>query len=212
MRTASICAFLSVGVAIRIEQAALRGQQRARAIDLDRSTLEHDAGAIQGQAAEGFRHPRRHRVIEIERWIFPAPSVVIEIEHCHAGIGVARQENRPVIAAPRLVRGNAVEAHMRESPRQRGQMLAHPRFVFLVGNVDAYRFALAERADHFDQCRHSACVSAAGERDAFRARPGQPGRGMRLPFRGHAVAEGGGGIAAGGTAALGHSHEGRNLS
>src|SRR5207302_11147664 len=65
-----------------------------------------------------------------------------------------------------------------------------PRFGLMsaVANVDASVLRFDPHLNHCAQRRQDG-IERIGKTDSFAARPRERGRGMRFPFRGHAVAE-----------------------
>ncbi len=67
-------------IAVRVQQALLGREQRARAVHLDRPAFEHDAGLREARHVERSRHHPANLPVEVERRILAAPRVVVEIE------------------------------------------------------------------------------------------------------------------------------------
>src|SRR5438477_10295640 len=88
----------------------------------------------------------RHDFIEITRRILAAPGVVIPIDNRETRIGIAREKNRPVIAAPRLICWNPIkrDAVHRES----AQRCAPFGFMCAVANIYANPLRLDEGYHH----------------------------------------------------------------
>ena len=125
--------------------------------------------------------------IEVERRILAAPRVVVEIEREPRRVGAGpRDEDRAVVAAPSVVRGEAMERQPLRG-RERGEHLANVPLVRRVEHVDVHGLALGERADERSHRRLDA-FEHAGPAVAV-MRPRKPGRLVRLPFGRHPIAE-----------------------
>jgi hypothetical protein len=97
-------------VAVRVEQAGLRGQQRPGAVHLDGTALQ-DHRRREEREVEQLRDVLRHFVVQVAGWIFSAPRVVAPIDHGEA-LRVAHEDG-PVVAAPWLVGGKGMEMNAR---------------------------------------------------------------------------------------------------
>ena len=80
----------------------------AQSVHIDGAALQNHV-RIKSRDIEHVCDACRHNFIEIEWRIFVSPCVVIPIDDGKFRFGVARQENRPVIAAPGFVRRNEMK-------------------------------------------------------------------------------------------------------
>ncbi len=175
-------------VAVRVQQALLGRQQRAFAVDLDRAALEHDARLGVARHAERFGHLPADLPIEIERRVLAAPGVVVEVDREPRCIERrSRDEDRAVIARPGVVGREAVEPQALGRNGSREQLADVP-LVIGAEHVDVHGLALGERPDERDHGGLDAREDA-GPAIAV-VRPRQPGRFVRRPFGGLAVAQG----------------------
>ena len=175
-----------VRVAILIEQARLGGEQRAFAVYFDGAALE-DHGRGEKAHSEKLGDMLGYIVVEIARWIFAAPRVVAPIDDRH--FLVVADEDRSVIAAPRLVGGEGVEMDARVD-RGFGFFERGADVFFVVGgeDVDVDLFAFGEEFGEMGPKRGDG-LERVGKADALGARPGEPGGVVARPFGGHAEAE-----------------------
>ena len=97
-------------VAIGIEETRFGREQGSPSVHVDRAALENDAGLEQRQAQLG-RNATRHDVIQIVGRILPTPGVVSPVENRRLAspAGVTLDEDRAMIAAPRVIRRIVME-------------------------------------------------------------------------------------------------------
>src|SRR6185503_855874 len=175
-----------LGVPIRVQEALLRRQQRALAVDLDRAALEHDARLRVPRHAERLGHLSPDLAVEVERRVLAAPGVVVEIDGEPRLLRrPARHEDRAVIAGPSIVRREPVQAQALGSDGL-GEQLADMALVIGAEHVDINGLALGERSDELD---HRGLDAFEHARPAIAiVRPREPRRFVRCPFGGLAVA------------------------
>ena len=77
--TRSMSSRLERRVAVRVQQALLGREQRARAVHLDRAALEHDVGLREARHAQRLGHLPADEPIAVERRVLAAPRVVVEV-------------------------------------------------------------------------------------------------------------------------------------
>ncbi len=97
---------LHAGVPVRVEQALLRGQERALSVDLDRAALEHHPERVEltaGQLADAAGH----QVVAVED-VLVAPAVEREADRRDVAL-VVLDEDRRDVAHPDVAEGHAVE-------------------------------------------------------------------------------------------------------
>src|SRR5262245_28171126 len=127
----------------------------------------------------------RHLIVEVERWILAAPSVVFPINEGGRDARVLgpAQKRRPMIAAPGVVRRNVVQRDAWEIAYQRSGLLQH----LPTSGQDIHRLVLGEQSNEPSElARHRLKMI----RPAIAVpRPGEPDTGLRLPFRGPAITE-----------------------
>ena len=172
-----------IGIAVRVQQSLLGGEQGALAVHMDRAAFAHQRRAIDLQALTLQHAAGEFRVVR-EGKIFVAPGVELPL---HAGARAIRptQHGGAAVARPRVIDDNfedfrfpgAGEFHFRKILRPRGDRhrlercdgARHPR-IGLLGAQQTFRPA--------------PCLDTAG--------PRHPGALMRIPFGGHgkAVARG----------------------
>ena len=195
-RHAQVCAevvldgsSVELRIAVGVEQAGLGGEQRSRAVDVDRPALHHDS---RGEDREG-RAPAAIRVgidvVEVVRRILAAPGVVVPVDDrlLAAVPWRALQENRAVVPAPGVVGGMVVE----EDVAAVGALICQePPDVELhsgAGHVDVHLLVIGEVAHHpGEDRRHRAELAGPG---CLLVRPAEPGAAVRLPLGRHAIAE-----------------------
>ena len=171
------------GVSIRIQKAGFGSEQRARAIDVYGTPFQ-DHARIKHWHVENLANPSGNDLVEITGRVFAAPRVVIPIDDCQARVFGARQKNRTVIPAPRFVCRNVMKGEPVEP--QTGQHVERFGFVGTIADIDANRLGEQQRRDHSPQCRQHP-IKSVRKTDSLAPGPRKPGRGMRLPFRGHPV-------------------------
>ncbi len=139
-------------IAIWIQETRFGSKQCAPAVYLDRAAFQYHAW-IKNRQIEKLGDACGHNFIEIEGRILATPGVVIPIDNRETRIIIARQENRPVVPAPRFVRWNPIkrDAFHRESP----QRCARLGFVRHVANVDANWLRFDKPFDHRPQSRQN---------------------------------------------------------
>ena len=134
-------------VAVRVQQALLRRQQRALAVDLDRAAFEHDAGLRVTRHAERLGHLPADLAVEVERRVLAAPGVVVEIDGEPRLLGRrARDEDRAVVAAHASFVGKRWTAAGVPAARHGASSLRTCRSCVGVQHVDVHGLALGERA------------------------------------------------------------------
>ena len=184
------------------EQAFLGRQQRAPAVDVDRTPFHHDPDALAPLLDP--RHPARQPQppLELARQAVVAavvvvlgPAVELPVDQTDGVSDVGRRlvlddERRRRVAQP-----DAVGRRLEEPDRV--EVDAHG--VELVGDPALHRPAADDDVDHLDAAQVADDLGVdPGDRRELAGpvvavvRPGDPGRRVRLPFGGHAVAERGG--------------------
>ena len=175
------------GVARRCEQAAFGGEQRARAVDLDRPAFEDEVHGLKRRVAEavGVVEPARDLVIEGVAE-FPAPAVKAEVEQ--QGLVLAHDRNRPVVARPGVVRGR--EAQHRPVPVHAapGEEVRHMLAVLCIEAGDEHPLAPAHLARDLDE--YGFDLFQARRPIAVRMRPGEHHAALRRPLRGQVLTAG----------------------
>ena len=89
------------GIAVRVQEALLGGEQRAPAVGEDRATLEHDRNRHQ-LVPELLGNQRAHRGITIPRRELPTPGVEPEVERDAPPV-LTVGVDRAAVAQPRVV-------------------------------------------------------------------------------------------------------------
>ena len=174
-----------VRVAVFIEQALLAGEEQALAIHLDGATFE-DHVVFETAQLELLCDERRDGVVEIVGRVFAAPSGVHPIGDGElTGLGIL-DEDRTVIAAPRVIRRVIVEGNLGQIGARFGDERPSA-FLKRLGDVDAHLFEAADlRNNASEHIRNRAELPRP--RGAF-MRPREPDGGLRSPLGGHAKAE-----------------------
>ena len=104
----------------------------------------------------------------------------------NARLFLARHENRSVITAPWLVRRNEMKGEpIRIEAIESGARLCFVRTVatLMLTCSDSSSASTIARSAGTTRSKES------GKADSLASRPGKPGRGVRFPFRRHAIAE-----------------------
>ena len=182
----SICSRVRSGIAIRIQQARFSGQQRARAIHVDRAAFEDHAAVVNRQperlarpASAPHHRDRRADTCRPRRCVPNRRSPAADL---------SRASGRSARDRGTTARSSGSCKYVRRSCGNSIEHRARFRFMRAVADVDADRLRLDQRRDHLAERRHHAIVRIR-ETDPFAARPRKPGSGVRFPFRRHAVAE-----------------------
>ena len=174
-------------IPVPVEQAGFRRQKQPLPVHVDRAALEHHVDGKPPQP-QSPRDPGGNPVVEVERRILAAPSVVHPVsQRDFAGADVSNKD-RPMIATPAVVGGmieesNPGEVSLRFVEQRPGASLQRP------GNVDAHLLVTADDRDDLRECGGNRTKMAGPGLQPVR--PRQPHRRLRLPLRRHAKTEGG---------------------
>ena len=143
-------------------------------------------GSNSGNAQLGG-NATRHDVIEIVRRILPTPGIVSPVENRRlvSPVGVTLDEDRAMIAAPRVVRRIVVEEDATPVRAFRGERAHGLGPQGRTRHVDVDLFMIGEVAgETSEDSRHRPELPGPGR---LLMRPAEPGAAMGLPFGGHAV-------------------------
>ena len=174
------------------KQALFRRQQRSGAVDINRSTFEHNAmvsrEGLHHACARGLRHAGAHLRIELVIRIL-GPRVEFEIQSEHVRLIMTRvilQKNAAGVARPHAIGTPEMETHF--VGKRMGFLQYHSRPLLRIGTVydQVNAFVAREVADNLriyplDRLELARPVIA-------KMRPGEPRGFMRLPLGGHAIA------------------------
>src|SRR5260221_9011516 len=108
-------------------------------VDIDRATFHHNSWREYWQLKPS-RHAPRHGVVQIKRRIFFTPRIEAPIHNGEPA--TAFDEDRTMIATPRLVRRNPVETHIGDASHNLANISLHSR----VAHVDVDGFVRRECA------------------------------------------------------------------
>ena len=166
-------------VAVRVQQALLGGEHRAFAVDVDRSTFEHERRPV-ADVAVVIEHPRGDRVVLVPRVVEPAPRVEQPVDPTSVALGVD-DERRPDVAHPRVV---ARHRHHLDRVRERGA-----RHI-AQGRRDSHPDVLTRRNRRGDCSERGLRGRAAVAPRVAPVRPEHPAALVRSPLRRHVEAVG----------------------
>ena len=170
------------GLHFRIEQAFFRGEQRAAAVHVDTTTLEHDLRIDQRQR-EVFRRPIGDLVVVLPVLVL-RPG--IEMKARDGQSFFSAHKDRAEVTRPTAVRGETKKVDASEIDPRLLEDAARLRLLDPRVDENADHFARRQLADDF--------AVHPGDRRKFPrpigdvVRPADPGRRMRLPFGRHASA------------------------
>ena len=171
-------------IAVRVQQALLGGEQRALAVDVNRTAFQHERRAI-AVAAFDLQHLARDQVVLVPRKVEAvaqsAPGVEQPVDAAHGAL-VVHDERRTDVPHPRIV-----ARHLHDADRVRQH---RPRVHELrARNTDSDRLTGRDCRRHCGECGLRGLRATAPV--AGPLGPQQPAAGMRLEFARHAKAVGG---------------------
>ena len=172
-------------VAVGVEQALLGDEADPGAVDVDGASLQHDPRSERGQS-EGLVDTQRDRVVGHVIGVLEPPGIEPPVDQRQRlGAGVTGDEGRAVVPDPYVHRRDAVEDH----PARVHADAAEPRRRRGLGagvvDQQVHHLARGQYPDDLDPgLPHPVEVVRPGIRVVG---PRQPGRCVRLPFRGHPV-------------------------
>ena len=159
-------------------------EQEAVARDLDAAALELEGI---GEAADAAALGDARRDLVVERGLeLPAPAVELPVGEGDLAGAVVAHEDRPVVAAPDVVRRDIRQLDDRQVGLGRAQLALRLRAQRARG-VDAHGLEAADGGGELRELGGDEVVVARPEGAV--GRPGEPGGGLGLPFGGHAEAQ-----------------------
>ncbi len=168
-------------IAMRIQKAGGRGEQRAFAVALQGPAFEHEVHSPPRGLAEDARRvqPRNDGVVECTG-IFAAPGIEREIEQ--HGLPVLEDRERPVVADPGIVARHDDEVQAFCLIGQRRNARAHRFHKIGVVHTDYQCFPDQDGAGDGGEGALGCCE--VGCPVGFGVRPGQQDSGLGFPFGG----------------------------
>ena len=167
-------------VAVAIEQALGRSNQRALAIHMDRAPFEHETFGVITRAPLDFQHLAAHLLVAVPRRIQAAfktaPCVEIPVHTADFTV-VVDHERRAAVTHPRVIAGHLDHTNIRHIQAGTG--------IFVLAGRHADRHRLEAR-DSLGHRRVRGLRWLATQTPVIRALgPDHPGLGVRRPFGRH---------------------------
>jgi hypothetical protein len=174
-----------------VEEALLRREDRPAAVDVDGAALEDDPASFplrgKDRQPERVRRPVRHAIVPPPVGVL-RPAVEPEAaDGDSAASPVAPDEGRAGVARPSAIGRDAEELHAGEVDARAREHSPRLRLVGAVLDQDPRRLPRRDPADdlRIDPRDRAEAAGPVGRV----VRPADPGRRVRLPLRGHAVAQ-----------------------